>query len=108
MHWPLLLAAIAASVVAQGLLKAGAGAGSVMAQMLSPRTIVGLGIYGFSALAYIIALRRIPLSVALPCTAMSYIFVAAVGHFVFAEPIGAQRVLGLALVGAGVLALATS
>ena len=90
------------------MLKAGVSAGTLMAQLLDWRTIVGLGIYGAAAFSYIIALRQIPLSVALPCTALSYIAVALVSYFMFNEPLGAQRIAGLAVIGIGVMVLATS
>ena len=96
MQWLSLLAAVAASIIGQGLLKAGAAAENFQAQLLDPRTIGGLFLYGLSAMFYIAALRRIPLSVALPCTALSYIFVALIGHFAFHEPLGPQRLFALA------------
>ena len=108
MHWSFLLTAIATSVVGQGLLKAGAGEASVMEQLTNWRTVIGLAIYGGSALLYILALRRIPLTVALPCTALSYLAVALVGHFAFNEAFSLQRGIALALISAGVLVLATS
>jgi drug/metabolite transporter (DMT)-like permease len=37
------------------------------------------------ALLYIVALRRIPMSVALPCTAASYIVIAVIGWWFFGE-----------------------
>ena len=108
MHWSFLLTAIATSVVGQGLLKAGAGSASVMEQLTNWRTVIGLAIYGGSAMLYILALRRIPLTVALPCTALSYLAVALVGHFAFNEPFSLQRGIALALISVGVLVLATS
>ena len=108
MYWTFLLCAISATVAGQGLLKAGASAGTLLEQMRDTRTILGLVIYGGASLLYIVALRRIPLSVALPCTALSYIAVALIGHFVFKETLGFQHMFGLAMIGAGVLVLATS
>ncbi len=108
MHWMFLSVAVAATVVGQGLLKAGVGVGSFVAQLLDWRTLAGLLIYGSAAIFYIAALRRIPLSVALPCTALSYLLVALVGHFAFHEPLGPQRLAGLAVIGVGVLLLAAS
>ena len=105
-HWPALMAAVAASIVGQGLLKAGAGAESFAAQVLDPRTLLGLGLYGASALFYIVALRRIPMSVALPSTAMSYVAAALVGYWVFGETLGGQQVAGVTLIAAGVVLLA--
>lgn len=105
-YWLVLTAAIVTSMVGQTLLKAGAGASSFMAQLFDVRTMVGLCLYGGAALLYIIALRRIPMSVALPCTAISYVAVALIGHFAFAEPLGAMHIAALALICAGVAMLA--
>lgn len=108
MHWIFLLSAIGASVLGQTLLKGGAGAPSLVAQLTDWRTLLGLAIFGSASLLYMIALRRIPLSVALPCTALSYLVVALIGHFVFAEPLGAQKIAALAMITVGVLVLAAS
>lgn len=105
-YWAVLAAAIVTSMAGQTLLKAGAGAGDFIAQLLDWRTIVGLGLYGGAAILYIVALRRIPMSVALPCTAISYVAAALIGHFAFAEPLGMQHVAALALISAGVVLLA--
>ena len=103
MHWLFLLGAIVAAGGAGGL-----GAASFIQQLFDVRTIIGLGCYGGSAMLYMVALRGIPLSVALPATALSYVAVALIGHFVFHEPIGAQRIAGLAMILAGVIVLGTS
>jgi multidrug transporter EmrE-like cation transporter len=107
-YWMVLAAAIAISMAGQTLLKAGAAAGTFLGQLFDLRTVLGLGLYGGAALLYMIALRRIPVSVALPCTAISYVVIAAIGHFGFGEPIGAQHVVALALIFAGVVMLATA
>jgi multidrug transporter EmrE-like cation transporter len=92
----------------QTLLKAGAGASDFAAQLFDWRTLVGLGIYGAAALLYIVALRRIPMSVALPCTAVSYVAAALIGHFAFGEAMGAARIAAIALITAGVALLAAA
>ncbi|MBW8269928.1 EamA family transporter [Caldovatus sp. SYSU G05006] len=112
-HWLALAAAIGTSLVGQVLLKVGAS-GSVRAsagfldQLLRWQTLVGLVCYGGAALLYIVALRRIPMSVALPCTAASYVAIALIGHFGFAEPMDARRVAAIALICLGVVLLASS
>ena len=105
-YWAVLVAAIATSMAGQTLLKAGAEAGDFIAQLLDWRTILGLGLYGGAAILYIVALRRIPMSVALPCTAISYVAAALIGHYAFAEPLGLQHAAALALICAGVVLLA--
>ncbi len=101
-----LLAAISTSLAGQTLLKSGSGEADFRAQLLNWHTLLGLGLYAAAALLYIVALRRIPMSVALPCTAISYVAAAAIGHFAFAEPIGAMHIGALALISAGVVLLA--
>ena len=105
LHWGALALAIATSMVGQTLLKVGAGAPSFVAQLFDPRTILGLALYGGSALLYIVALRKIPMSVALPCTAVSYVIIALIGHYAFAEPLGIPKITGIAMICLGVMML---
>ncbi|HYZ24247.1 MAG TPA: multidrug transporter [Rhodopila sp.] len=105
-YWIVLLAAIATSMVGQTLLKAGAGAADFVAQLLDARTLAGLCLYGGAAMLYIIALRRIPMSVALPCTAVSYVAAALIGHYAFGEALGGMKLGAIGLIGVGVVVLA--
>jgi multidrug transporter EmrE-like cation transporter len=61
-----------------------------------------------TAILYIVALRKIPLSVALPCTGLSYVAVALLGHVLFGEALGVQKGVALLLIATGVVVLATS
>ncbi len=106
LHWVVLALAIATSMGGQTLLKAGASAPAFIDQLLDWRTIVGLGLYGGAAILYIVALRKIPMSVALPSTAVSYIVAALIGHFMFGEVLTWTHLGALALIGAGVVVLA--
>ncbi len=106
LYWAALGLAIAISMAGQTLLKAGAGAPDFISQMFDPRTLAGLVLYGGSALLYIVALRRIPMSVALPCTAISYIAAALIGHVWFGEPMGPTQISAIGLICAGVVLLA--
>jgi len=104
-YWLILWTAILTSMVGQALLKSGAGRPSLFEQLLDWHTIIGLGLYGGAAFLYIIALRRIPMSVALPSTAVSYVAAALIGHYVFAEPLGAVHIGAIALISVGVALL---
>jgi multidrug transporter EmrE-like cation transporter len=104
----MLAAAIATSMAGQTLLKAGAGVPSFIAQLFDPRTISGFILYGGAAILYIVALRRIPMSVALPCTAASYIAAALIGHYAFAEPLGPLRIGAIGCICVGVVLLAVA
>jgi small multidrug resistance pump len=108
--WIFLWVAILTSVGGQTLLKAGAlrraSSADFIAQVLDPRTVAGLTLYVAAAFLYIVALRRIPLSVALPCTAASYIAAVFVGHFLYDEAITPTHVAAVAVIGFGVVLLA--
>jgi multidrug transporter EmrE-like cation transporter len=47
------------------------------------------------------------MSVALPCTAVTYIFALLIGHYAFGEPIVPVKLLAILLIGTGVILLAT-
>jgi multidrug transporter EmrE-like cation transporter len=111
--WITLAAAIVTSMVGQVLLKAGASqsvsaATGFLDQLFRWQTIIGLAAYGGAALLYIIALRRIPMSIALPCTAASYVVIALLGWAAFGETLGPQKIAALGLICAGVVLLATT
>jgi multidrug transporter EmrE-like cation transporter len=109
--WASLGAAILTSLVGQVLLKAGADGMSgqgLLVQLLRWQTVLGIGFYGAGALLYIIALRKIPMSVALPSTAASYIVIALIGWWFFQEPLGAQKLAAIFLIATGVVLLATT
>ncbi|MBL6076520.1 EamA family transporter [Belnapia sp. T18] len=108
-YWAALALAIATSLGGQVMLKAGAvSEGHFLSQLFRPMTIIGLATYGGAALLYIVALRRIPMSVALPCTAASYVAVAVIGHLMFGESLGAQKMAAIGLICGGVLLLASA
>jgi small multidrug resistance pump len=95
------------------LLKSGANDavaadGGFIHQLFRLPTMVGLVCYGGAALLYIVALRKIPMSVALPCTAASYVVIAIVGWAMFGETLGVQKVAAIGLIAAGVALLATT
>src|SRR5262245_26752889 len=93
---------ILAGIAGQMLLKAGADAPDIVHQLLRPSTLCGLALYGSAAFLYIIALRKIPLSVAFPSVSLSYAIVAVLGHFLFGEPFGLRQIGGIALIMGGV------
>ena len=102
-HYLALGGGILAGIVGQMLLKAGAAAPSLLAQLLRPSTICGLALYAVAAFLYIFALRTIPVSVAFPSVSLSYAIVAILGHFLFNEPFGLRQIGGIALVMGGVI-----
>jgi small multidrug resistance pump len=106
--WPYLAlaGAIALGAGGQVLLKAGTiETADFASQLARPATLVGLLLYGLAAFAYILALRRLPLSIAFPSAALSYAVVALLGHWLWQEPLGWPQIAGLVLISAGVFVL---
>jgi undecaprenyl phosphate-alpha-L-ara4N flippase subunit ArnE len=90
----------------QLLLKAGSvGAQSTIAQFMRLPTLIGLGFYAFSAVLYVIALRRIPVSLAFPSVSISYAVIALLGYVLWSEPVGWSQVAGIVLICTGVVLL---
>lgn len=94
---------ILAGIAGQILLKMGADAPDFVSQLMRPSTIAGLALYGSAAFLYIIALRKLPVSVAFPSVSLSYAVVAVLGHFLFGETFGIKQLGGIALIMGGVV-----
>jgi multidrug transporter EmrE-like cation transporter len=102
-YYGALAIGILAGIGGQLLLKQGASAPDFLSQLLRPSTICGFVLYGSAAFLYIIALRKIPVSVAFPSVSLSYAIVAVLGYFLFGEPFGIKQMGGIALILGGVL-----
>jgi drug/metabolite transporter (DMT)-like permease len=109
----LLLMSVLAGVAGQFFLKTGAlklgrvDAGNIIAKILgilaTPQLLIGLVCYGLGAVAYILLLTRVKLSIVGPSVALSYVFSVLLGYFVFNEAVPITRVLGLVLIFSGVV-----
>jgi small multidrug resistance pump len=101
-----LAMAVLGGICGQLLLKAGSvDAPDTLSQLMRWPTIAGLTFYAGSAMMYLVALREIPVSIAFPSVAVSYAVIAALGWFLWNEPMGWPQVAGIALICAGVLLL---
>ena len=101
-----LIGAILFGVAGQIALKSGAmSSQTVAAQFVNPLTIIGFAIYVFAAFCYIVALKKIPVSVAFPSIAASYAVVAVIAHFLWNEPLGWPQLGGMLLIAGGILML---
>jgi drug/metabolite transporter (DMT)-like permease len=97
-------ASIVLGIGGQITLKAAANdSATVAAQFLNPITLLGLAIYLFAAVCYIVALKRIPVSFAFSSVSISYVIVALLAHFLWGEPFGWPQLGGLVLIGSGVV-----
>jgi small multidrug resistance pump len=101
-----LFGAIAVSAGGQVLLKTGSlGEGDFIVQLFRFSTLAGLACYGLSAALFIFALRKIPLAVAGPTAALTYVCAALAGWLIFEERLAAMQIagIGLIIVGVGLL-----
>ena len=101
-----LAGAILFGIAGQIALKSGALASATLAaQFVNPLTLVGIAIYACAAACYIIALQRIPVSVAFPSVSASYAIVAFIAHLLWGEPFGWPQIAALFLILAGIALL---
>lgn len=109
----LFIISVITSVAGQWLLKAGALklgkvntsnlSSHVLGMLTTPELLAGLACYGLGAIAYILLLTRVKLSIAGPAVAMVYVFSVLLGYFVFREPVPFSRMVGLGLIMCGVV-----
>ena len=109
----LLLMSVMSSVAGQFFLKAGANKlGRVNVEnainhifniITIPELLLGLLSYGLGAIAYILLLTRVDLSIAGPSVSLVYVFSVLLGYFLFKEAIPFTRLVGLSLIVCGVI-----
>ena len=68
--------------------------------------ILGMGIYGLSAILFIIALKYGKLSVLYPVIATTYIWVTMISYYIFKEQINYSNWIGVFLIICGVFMIA--
>ncbi len=112
-EFSLLLMSVIASVAGQFFLKAGAlklgrvhvgnAVNHILSILTTPELLIGLTCYALGALAYILLLTRVSLSVAGPSVSLVYIFSVLLGYFIFKEPIPLIRLIGLTFIMSGVI-----
>lgn len=70
------------------------------------KLILGMCLYGLSAILFIIALKHGKLSILYPIIATSYIWVMMISHFILKEPINYFNWIGVFLIICGVFMIA--
>jgi drug/metabolite transporter (DMT)-like permease len=112
-----LLFAVALAACGQVLLKHGMtqartrsellGRSLVSAAVGNPWLWLGLVIFGLSAVAWLVTLSRVPLSIAYPFNAMGYLAVLAASVFILHERANAWTVFGSSMVISGLIIVVT-
>jgi len=109
----LLLVSVAASVTGQLFLKIGAlklgkvnvsnAVNQILSIITTPELLIGLACYGLGAIAYILLLTRVNLSIAAPSASLVYVFSVLIGYFIFKESIPIVRLVGLSFIVGGII-----
>ena len=112
---PLIVLAVALGATGQVLMKMGmqlygkVSAGSVWAQLIPilkvPQVLVGFVCYGLSAVLWIAVVSNVDLSFAYPMVSLAYVIVVVASWLLLGEQIPLLRVVGLALIVVGVIAI---
>ena len=115
---PLILTSVGLNALAQILLKRGMLAvgrfelapdqlaAALPRVALDPSILAGMACYALSIGLWLTVLSRVDLSIAYPFLSLGFVVAAAAGHWLFGEPLGPARLLGTALIVAGVLLIA--
>lgn len=116
----LVLTGMLLGAVAQLLLKAGTNAVGhfefhwqnalpvALKLGMQPYLIAGIGCYGLSLVVWIMALSRVPVSVAYPMVALGYVINAVGAWLWLGESLGMQKLLGIGFIILGVWLIARS
>jgi multidrug transporter EmrE-like cation transporter len=68
----------------------------------NPHIIAGMFCYAFSLVVWIMALSRVPVSIAYPMLSIGYVVSAIAAYFLFGESLGSMRWLGIGFIVIGV------
>lgn len=116
----LILSGVLLNAIAQLLLKAGTNAvghfdfqaGNIVPISLKlasqPYILGGMTCYAISLVVWIMALSRVPVSIAYPMLSIGYVINAFIAYHWFGEPLSAQKLLGIGLIIIGVVLVTRS
>lgn len=113
----LILASVGLSVLAQVTLKFGMSQSHIQAMLgqggggvttawtiiTNQYILLGLFMYGFGAMLWLLVLARLDVSMAYPFVGLGFILTMLLGFFVLGESLSAMRIVGTLLITAGVV-----
>ena len=73
-----------------------------------PHILTGMGCYAISLVVWIMALSRVPVSVAYPLLSIGYVVNAFAAWWLFGESLAAQKLIGIGFIVVGVWLVARS
>jgi multidrug transporter EmrE-like cation transporter len=104
-----LLCGVLLNAGAQLLLKAGTNAMPLGPRLaIEPHILGGLACYAVSVVVWVIALSRVPVSIAYPMLSIGYIVNAVAAWYLFGEALSAMKLAGIGVIIVGVFLVARS
>src|SRR3954462_9162432 len=104
-----ILAGVLLNATAQLLLKAGTNAMPLgTRRAIEPHILAGLACYVISVVVWVVALSRVPVSIAYPMLSIGYVVNALAAHYLFGEALSAMRMTGIGVIIVGVFLVARS
>ena len=109
LSFSLILTGVLLNAGAQLLLKAGTNAMPLgIGLALEPHILGGLACYVVSVVVWIVALSRVPVSIAYPMLSIGYVVNAIAAYYLFGEAVSATRLVGIGVIILGVFIVARS
>jgi len=104
-----ILAGVLLNAAAQLLLKAGTNAVPLGLRLaLEPHVLGGLACYVVSVVVWVVALSRVPVSIAYPMLSIGYVVNAIAARYLLGEALTPMRLAGIAVIIVGVFMVARS
>jgi len=83
-------------------------AGFLFRAFRNPFVVAGFALYGIASMAWLVVVSRVPLSLAYPMIALTYVVVVIMSRVLFQEDVTPLRYASLAVICAGVFMLSRS
>jgi len=105
----LILVGVLLNAAAQLLLKAGTNAMPLGLRLaIEPHIVAGLACYVVSVVVWIVALSRVPVSIAYPMLSIGYVVNAIAAWYLLGEAVTPMRLVGIGIIVFGVFIVARS
>jgi len=105
----LILVGVLLNAAAQLLLKAGTNAMPLGLRLtIEPHILAGLACYVVSVVVWIVALSRVPVSIAYPMLSIGYVVNAIAAWYLLGEAVTPMRLVGIGIIVLGVFIVARS
>lgn len=106
----LLLLSMTLAITGQFFFKSGLSgsslspnAQSIIKTIFTPQVFMGFAMYGISSIVWLFVLQKLPLSVAYPALALTYVIVVFASAFILHEPLTVNKVVGSFIIVMGVI-----